>query len=135
MIRFKRKKKYDIDINYESGLVQHAARELKILGEDQDFVDGYLKMLTIFANMGHSGGSASVFIPTLDALLRYKNLCPLTNDPDEWMDVGHISGFPFWQSKRCPEAFSDDGGQTYHLLSDGSNSQKKIKIYQSEQKV
>jgi hypothetical protein len=124
-----------MEINRESNLVQHAERELKAIGEEQEFIDGYLKMLTVFADMGHSGGSASVFIPTLTALLNFKNLGPLTNDPDEWMDVGEMSGFPFWQSKRCADAFSTDGGQSYYLLSDGSHEGNIVKTYQSEQKV
>jgi hypothetical protein len=124
-----------MEINRESNLVQHAERELKAIGEEQEFIDGYLKMLTVFADMGHSGGSASVFIPTLNALLNFKNLGPLTKDPDEWMDVGEMSGFPFWQSKRCADAFSTDGGQTYYLLSDGSHDGNIVKTYESETKA
>lgn len=129
---FKRKSKYRVDINRNSRLVQHAERELTAIGEDPEFIDGYLQMLTIFAEMRHSGGSASVFIPTLNALLNFKNIGPLTNDPEEWMDVGEISGFPFWQSRRCSDAFSTDGGLTYYLLSDGANSENQTPIYTSE---
>jgi hypothetical protein len=107
-------------INRESNLVQHAERELKAIGEEQDFIDGYLRILTVFSDMGHSGGSASVFIPTLQRLFNFQNLGPLTNDPEEWMDVTGLTadGEQFWQSKRCADAFSTDGGQTYYVLSD-----------------
>jgi hypothetical protein len=122
-------------INRESGLVQHAERELKAIGEEQEVIDGYLKMLTVFADMGHSGASAMFFIDVLNKVIRFENLGPLTNDPDEWMDVGEMSGFPFWQSRRCSEAFSTDGGQTYYLLSDGSHDGNIVKTYESETKA
>ncbi len=48
-------------------------------------------------------------------MLQFKNLRPLTNNPDEWMDVGDNC----WQSCRNPEAFSLNGGITYYLLSEG----------------
>jgi hypothetical protein len=104
----------------DSNLVQHAKRELELIGEEEWIVNGYLKMIRIFAGMGHSGGSASIFIPTLNALLSYNNLSPLTDSPNEWMQVTpDDEDQGCWQSKRNPEAFSDDGGKTYYLLSEG----------------
>lgn len=105
----------------DSNLVRHAKRELELLGEDSDFIAGYLKMIQAFADMGHSGGSASVFVPTLNELLQLKNLTPLTNDPDEWLhhEEGIAGQNDLWQSIRNPEAFSNDGGETYHLMSEG----------------
>ena len=108
----------------ESNLMIHARRELELLGEEPEIVEGYLKMIQIFADMGHSGGSASVFIPTLNRLLQFKNLKPLTDDPDEWYHhTAEAWGEPggVWQNVRNSEAFSDDGGKTYTLLSGGSN--------------
>ena len=108
----------------ESNLMIHARRELELLGEEPEIVEGYLKMIQIFADMGHSGGSASVFIPTLTRLLQFKNLKPLTDDPDEWFHhTAEAWGEPggVWQNVRNSEAFSDDGGKTYTLLSEGSN--------------
>lgn len=111
----------------ESNLMVHARRELQILGEDPEVVEGYLKMIQIFADMGHSGGSASVFIPTLAALLRFENLKPLTNDPMEWSEVGE----EMWQNVRNGAAFSNDGGETYWLVSDGSVMGRPLAIYTS----
>ncbi len=98
-----------------SNLVEHARRELALIGEEQEFVDGYLNVIQAFADMGHSGGSASVAIPVINQLLQFNNLSPLTNDSDEWIDVDDGT----WQSTRNCEAFSPDGGQTYYLLSEG----------------
>lgn len=105
----------------ESNLMIHARRELELLGEEPEIVEGYLKMIQIFADMDHSGGSASVFIPTLTRLLWFKNLTPLTDDPDEWIHhTAEVWGEPggVWQNVRNGEAFSDDGGKTYTLLSE-----------------
>ena len=105
----------------ESNLMIHARRELELLGEEPEIVEGYLKMIQIFADMGHSGGSASVFVPTLTRLLWFKNLTPLTDDPDEWVHhTTEVWGEPggVWQNVRNGEAFSDDGGKTYTLLSE-----------------
>ena len=105
----------------ESNLMIHVRRELELLGEEPEFVEGYLKMIQVFVDMGHSGGSASIFIPTLTRLLWFKNLTPLTDDPDEWVHhTAEVWGEPggVWQNVRNGEAFSDDGGKTYTLLSE-----------------
>lgn len=112
----------------ESNLVRHARRELELLGEEEETVDGYLRMIEIFTGMGHSGGSASVFIPTLNALLQFKNLKPLTDNPEEWNDVGEQSGYPLSQSKRNSEAFSEDGGKTYYLLSERTRDKDNMVV-------
>lgn len=111
-------------------LVEHARRELQIAGlfdKDSDYGgmlgDAVMKMVELFAEEGHSGASAAMTIAILEKLLRFKPLTPLTNDPDEWMDVGETMGRETWQSRRNPEAFSNDGGVTYYLLDD---HEKKI---------
>lgn len=116
----------------ESNLVIHARRELSLLGEDPETINGYLKIVAAFADMGHSGGSASVAIPTLAALLQYKNLKPLTDSPEEWVHVGDATPDSpnVWQSSRNSEAFSNDGGKTYYLLSE-CNRRKPKKMHDS----
>lgn len=104
-----------------SNLVDHARHELTLIGEDPDTIDGLLRCVQAFADMGHSGGSASIAIPMLNALLRYENLSPLTNDPAEWIQHSPdmwdgVNGV--WQNRRRSEAFSTDGGKTYYLLSE-----------------
>lgn len=105
----------------ESNLVAHARRELELIGEDPDVIHGYLNVIQAFADMGHSGGSASVAIPTLNELLQFKNLMPLTDDPDDWIrHTEKVWGEPggIWQNRRNGECFSKDGGRTYTMLSD-----------------
>lgn len=99
----------------DSNLVAHADLELRLLGEEEETIAGYMKVIRAFSGMEHSGGSASVAIPVLNDLLQYKNLTPLTDHPLEWNPVGR----DLYQSVRNPEAFSLDKGLTYYLLSEG----------------
>lgn len=110
-----------------SNLVEHARVELTRLGEEPEIIEQYLRIIQAFADMGHSGYSAEVATLTLNNLLQFKNLMPLTNDPSEWEYHGpKISGHEggLWQSKRNSEAFSENGGKTFYLLSerDGDNA-------------
>lgn len=107
-----------------SSLVEHARRELALIGEDEETTEGLIRVIQAFADMGHSGGSASICIPRISKLLSFENLTPLTDDPEEWAEVHD----DLWQSKRNPEAFSRDGGKTFSLLS------TKSTVYISKEK-
>lgn len=105
-----------------SELVEHARRELGLIGEEPETVDGYLRIIQAFADMDHSGGSASVAIPTLNALLQFQNLKPITDDPNEWIDHTNISSEDgmrrntMFQSRRNPEVFSLREDLKYYYL-------------------
>jgi hypothetical protein len=101
-----------VDETQGSALVQHARRELELVGEDPETVEGLCRVVQAFADMGHSGGSASVAVPMLERLLRFQALMPLTDDPGEWEDRSEISGYPLWQNRRDSRFFSIDGGRT-----------------------
>lgn len=105
-----------------SNLVAHARRELEIIGEEPHTIEGICKIMQAFSDMGHSGGSASVVIPWINALLNFHNLTPLTDDPTEWiyhdeMTWGQPGGI--WQNIRNSKAFSRDGGLTYTFFEPG----------------
>lgn len=112
-------------------LADHARRELDLTGNDEKFKDCIVKAVEAFAQYGHSGGSASAGINILNDLLQFKNLTPLTNDPNEWNNVG--SGV--WQNSRRSEAFSEDGGRTYYLLSERDNLDIPDVLYTSDRKI
>lgn len=99
-----------------SYLVNYAKRELELLGVNEEDTAYILKIVESFASYGHSGSSAIWAIEILYRLLRFQPLTPLTTNPEEWIEVGEL----VWQSARNPEAFSNDGGYTYKLLSDNS---------------
>lgn len=115
--------------DHESNLMNHAKRELDAIGEEPEIVKGYLDMIQIFADMGHSGYSGMYFIQVLTRLLDFQNLKPLTESPTEWNHVGD----DLWQSARNGEAFSNDGGKTYWLLSERpKRGNKKGPLHRSE---
>ena len=115
--------------NRESNLVAHARRELELVNSraqpgdeySQEDIDGFLKVIQAFADMGHSGGSAPFAIGIITDLLQFKPLAPLTDHPDEWEFHGEEKWGArggIWQNRRHGEAFSHDGGQSYYLLSE-----------------
>lgn len=117
-----------------SNLVEHAKRELEHVGEDEDFKQKIINMVQIFSEMGHSGASAVFAIAMLTQLLEFKNLTPLTDDSEEWVFHGAETwGAPdgVWQNKRNGEAFSNDGGKTYYLLSEGAHNLNRAPIHTS----
>lgn len=113
-----------------SNLVNHAKRELELLDEDTWLTSGILKIVQDFADMGHSGSSAAHTIGVLSRLLQFKNLTPLTDDPYEWNHVHR----EIWQNARDPEAFSNDKGKTYYILSEGGDDQHREPLHISEHK-
>lgn len=101
----------------ESTLAQHARSELSRFETDTDYIDGICKVMDAFAAMGHSGGSASIAIPQINALLQWENLTDLTDDPAEWNQVEtDLDNANLYQNTRNSKAFSTDGGKTYTLL-------------------
>jgi len=132
------KKDLETSIEPKNNLVEHARRELEGIGEEPDVIESYLKVIQAFADMQHSGSSAYMAIGVIYDLLQFKNISTLTDDPDDWLHhTEEIWGAPggIWQSRRNPEAFSEDGGKTYTLLSDGKGDNTNTKpVYTSEHK-
>jgi hypothetical protein len=110
----------------EGSLVEHARRELEILGEfatDPAYAQSIVAAVAAFASYGgHSGGSAMVAREHLAVLLDHRALSPITSQPDEWIDRSEMSGYPLWQNRRDSRAMSHDGGRTYWLVDDDSKT-------------
>lgn len=120
----------------ESNLIIHANRELDKLGyprpsraqmRSKEWDGSYelqlrksvMTIVEMFATQGHSGNSAGMVVSILHQLLQYKPLGPLTDDPEEWMQISEelAGGKNLWQNKRNSEAFSHDAGKTFYILS------------------
>ena len=102
-----------------SNLVDHATRELALSGVDDDIYGdmtskAVLELVEVFAKQGHSGMSGSLVLSLFNEVVNFKNLTPLTDAADEWVDHGN----DLWQNKRNSEAFSSDGGKSYRLNSE-----------------
>lgn len=118
----------------ESNLVIHARRELALLGNGGMIDDHVIEIVKIFAAAGHSGSSAAYTAGLIGELLQYKNLTPLTDDPEDWIFVAEETwGSPggIWQNRRNGEAFSNNGGKTYYLLSEGGNDGNREPLHES----
>ena len=116
-----------------SPLVDHARRELALIGEDEWLTNGLCKVVAAFAEMGHSGFSAEHSTAVLEKLLRYRPLSPITDDPAEWEDRSEMSGERLWQNRRDFRAMSRDGGKTYTLVDEepqDSNSGQPVHMSQ-----
>lgn len=115
-------------------LVDHACRELEKVGEDPEVTAGIIKVVEAFSKMGHSGASSMYTIQILTELLQYKNLSPLTDDPSEWHYIsadiwGGEEGV--WQNIRNSEAFSNDRGKSYYLLSEGGHDRNRRPLHKT----
>ena len=101
----------------DANIGAHAWEELNRLNlftADGDFYGGMLgravmDLVNVFAGQGHSGMSAALAADAFHNLDIYEHLGPLTDDPDEWLEVAD----GLWQSRRKSSAFSRDGGLTY----------------------
>lgn len=95
-------------------LVEHARRELVLIGEDPDVMEALVGVIARFAALVDSGAALFMLVPRLTDLLNFRNLAPLTDDPAEWSNRSAESGYPLWQSVRNPAVFSEDGGHTHY---------------------
>lgn len=111
----------------DSNLVRHAQREMSRIGlyaPDADYggmlAQAVEDLIRMFAAQGHSGGSAFMVRELFNQLTNFEPLSPLTDDPSEWMHIEEgMAGSPdLYQSRRRPDAFSNDGGKTYRLVGD-----------------
>ena len=108
-------------------LVEHAERELKAAGmydDDCDYGPGsianhVMELIKVLDSGEHSGGSHWLTMELFNKLGNFQALTPLTDNPDEWMDmIEYQPGHPCWQNKRQSTCFSDDGGKTYTILNE-----------------
>lgn len=117
----------------DGNLVAHARRELELLGTEPDMIECLVKAVRGFASFGHSGGSASWAIPVLNDLLQYKNLTPITDNPDDWVKHEQRTAGDFWQNKRNSALFSDDGGKSYYDTGEHPKRVQFSEPYNSEE--
>lgn len=119
----------------ESNLVQHARHELSLLGEDDDVINWYVRVIREYASFGHSGGSHMAGMPSLTRLLNFQPLTPLTNDPEEWAyhgkDVWGKTG-GIWQNKRDGRMFSNDAGVSFTCVDDPKDADGERPVYLSK---
>ena len=126
---------FDPEKQGESNLIEHARRELSMFSDDNEFNEAIIGAIRAFSSYKHSKEVDSFAITILTDLLKFKLLAPITDNPNEWVrhteqDSSEI--LEIWQNCRNKEAFSNDGGKTYHLLSEYGSDKLFKSIYFSE---
>jgi len=109
-----------------SNLLKHAMQEFEAAGwvtadgiwadkMQEQMCTHLLKLLTVFADEGHSGFSANYATNLFNELARYKPIVPLTGEDSEWKDISAMSGSERYQNKRCGRVFKDADGRAYDI--------------------
>ncbi len=100
-----------------TALGDHAIYELAYQGITGTDADNITTIVGTFANYTDPVEREAILQKVL-LLLQFKPLSDLTNEPAQWVDRSPtIGGNPLWQSKRNPDAWSRDGGETYFYAS------------------
>lgn len=113
-----------------TNLVDHARRELATINETPAITEGILKVIEAFAELKLEFETTHEVLQTLNALLEFQHLAPLTDNPEEWY-YHDLDGDSVWQNTRNGEAFSHDGGKTYYLLSEGAHNKNRQPLHES----
>lgn len=100
---------------------ENAIAEIRRAGlydKDSDY-DGMLgesleALVVLFGSQGHSGMSAEITARIFADLVAGKPLSPLTDDPDEWVE---ISSDGTKQNRRCSAVFMGPNGAVYSIES------------------
>ena len=77
-----------------------------------------LRLLTVFADEGHSGSSAPYTINLFSKLAKFDPIVPLTGEDWEWNEVSDGNKGKMYQNKRCSAVFKQADrfdGQPYYL--------------------
>ncbi len=123
-----------------SNLVSHAEAELRRAGlfdKDSDYggmlAEAVMKLVRVHAAEGHSGFSHGMAIQIFNRVVNFKTLTPLTDDPEEWMQLG-VDMMPdqSWQNRRQSSCFSKDGGKTWYDIDEKKEEGKPFTIHTSE---
>jgi hypothetical protein len=94
-----------------SNLLEHAKSELCIAGYySGDPIDAYMadcvmRLMEVFVDEGHSGGSASSAIYLFKKLSQFEPISPLTGEDCEWVEVAD----GMFQNNRCSHVFKENG--------------------------
>lgn len=120
-----------------SNLLNHAKREMQRVGlydENADYgpaiAECVEELIRTFSKQGHSGGSAQKTMELFNELVRYRNLGPITDDPEEWMEIQNN----LHQNRRNHTLFSKDGGRIYYSVDDPNRATMSSIPYEKEPK-
>jgi len=100
-----------------SAMSKHAILELSLIKEEPKIILWYVSVLEAYNAMNLTEEASDHCLETLNRLIRYQNLAPLTDEPMEWVKVGS----DIWQSIRNYDVYSNNAGETYKVHSDNND--------------
>ncbi len=103
-------------------LLDYAQKELKLcgaFGDDSVYGDmlgnAVMELVEVFNRQGHSGISAAITLRLFGRVANFKPLTPITDEPDQWRDIGAAFGTPgVMQHKRCGTVFKQPNDAPYN---------------------
>lgn len=101
-------------------ITSHAAEEMKRANFSKESSEVMLSLLRQFLDEWDSRGAVAAMQPVFNKLLAGKNLTPLTDEDDEWMDV---DGQGLFQNVRCSSVFKGPDGKAYDIDLPGKGRQ------------
>ncbi len=101
--------------------VENAAREMKLVGFDDEDTVAITGVMQRFYKQFNSGGSVSVMLPVLARLFDGLPLTPVEDKPEEWID--RTGEGTLLQHARCSSLFkSTSAGLCFFIDDSGGNN-------------
>ena len=99
-----------------SPLDEHVERELALLDLPEQTKVNMRIIISLYSAYGYFGRTEDEVAEKIIALVKFKNLSPLTDNPDEWEQMQE----GLWKNKRNGGAFSQNGGKTFYYIRGGA---------------
>lgn len=101
-----------------TALSDHVDRELDKTDLPEATKVNIRVICSLYDGYGYFGRTEDDIQEKIYALVRFKNITPLTDDPDEWSLIAD----GIWKNNRRGDAFSLNGGKTYYFNRNGASS-------------
>lgn len=96
-----------------SPLEEHVQRELEKIDLPEEVKTNIRIITSLYSAYGYFGRTEYEVAEKIMSLVKFKNLSPLTDDPEEWEQMQE----GLWKNKRNGGAFSQNGGETFYYFS------------------
>ena len=99
-----------------SPLEEHVRRELEKIDLPEEVKTNIRIIISLYSAYGYFGRTEHEVAEKIMSLVKFKNLSPLTDDPEEWEQMQE----GLWTNRRNGRAFSQNGGKTFYYTGGGA---------------